>query len=291
MRNARRGAVAWGWLFGCATVALALATVLMPLLGTLLARYDLISKLTGFEAIVNAGYVVAGGVVCGAVAVVLMWRKWRLWQATQRWHQAAALGMAVLVCAGYVGFLVSRLQTLQSVPVIHDISTDLQDPPAFVLLANERAAMPEAERPNWRALHQQAYGDVQAISLQKPVATLVRDIARLAQERGWQVISRDSTSGVVEATASVSWIRFQDDVVIRVRAVPGTPISRVDMRSRSRVGASDLGTNAKRVREFLQALAQAAAAPRLELFAVGPATSWLDAQRQESSVTPGKAHA
>jgi uncharacterized protein (DUF1499 family) len=126
------------------------------------------------------------------------------------------VALAVLVCLADAGFLLSRWQTPQSVPVMHDISTDLQDPPAVV----------------------------------------VKEATRLVREHGWQLVTSDGARGVVEATASVSWIRFQDDVVLRVRPGATAQASRVDMRSRSRIGASDLGTNARRIREFLQALQQ-----------------------------------
>jgi uncharacterized protein (DUF1499 family) len=273
MFEALRGPSGWGRLWGGATIALAVLVALMTLWGTLLARHDFISKLAGFEAIVNAGYLAAAGVVLGAVALSLRWRLRRTPQAPQtpQTPRLGMVGLAWLVCAADVGFLVSRLQILQSVPAIHDISTDLQDPPAFVLLADKRAEMSELERPNWRIQHRHAYGDVTTITLQKPVATLLREATLLARERGWRVVTRDQTPGMLEATASVSWIQFQDDVVIRVRAIAGTPNSRVDMRSRSRIGASDLGTNAERIREFLQALEQAAAAPRLESFAASQA--------------------
>ena len=59
----------------------------------------------------------------------------------------------------------------------------------------------------------------------------------------------------IEATDTTFWFRFKDDVALRVSAVPdGT--SRVDMRSVSRLGRSDLGTNARRIREFLADLAR-----------------------------------
>jgi len=53
-------------------------------------------------------------------------------------------------------------------------------------------------------------------------------------------------------------VRFKDDVVVRV--APATNGSRIDVRSVSRVGRSDLGANARRIRMFLTALSARARA-------------------------------
>jgi uncharacterized protein (DUF1499 family) len=78
----------------------------------------------------------------------------------------------------------------------------------------------------------------------------VRRAAALARERGWDLALVDEAAGIVEATATSRFFRFKDDVVLRVRPAPGGG-SLVDMRSISRVGVSDVGVNAKRVRAFL----------------------------------------
>jgi uncharacterized protein (DUF1499 family) len=56
--------------------------------------------------------------------------------------------------------------------------------------------------------------------------------------------------GTLEATDTTFFFRFKDDVVVRARPAPGGG-TLVDMRSISRVGGSDVGVNAKRVRAFL----------------------------------------
>ncbi len=50
-----------------------------------------------------------------------------------------------------------------------------------------------------------------------------------------------------KSTAETFWFGFKDDVVIRVRPVADGGSSRIDVRSISRVGLSDLGANAKRI--------------------------------------------
>jgi uncharacterized protein (DUF1499 family) len=73
-----------------------------------------------------------------------------------------------------------------------------------------------------------------------------------ARSLGWRIVATDGIEGRIEATATTAWFGFQDDVVIRVQ--PAGQGSRVDIRSASRVGRSDVGANAKRIREFLSKL-------------------------------------
>ena len=76
-----------------------------------------------------------------------------------------------------------------------------------------------------------------------------------ARAMGWTLVAADSAAGRIEATATTSWFGFKDDIVIRVEPDPAG--SRVDVRSVSRVGESDVGTNARRIRAYLARLANA----------------------------------
>jgi uncharacterized protein (DUF1499 family) len=73
--------------------------------------------------------------------------------------------------------------------------------------------------------------------------------------RGWEVVAADAAGRRVEATDQTYFFGFKDDVAIRVSAIPDGS-SRVDVRSVSRVGRSDIGTNAKRIRAFLADLSK-----------------------------------
>ena len=77
-----------------------------------------------------------------------------------------------------------------------------------------------------------------------------------AEAMGWEVVGRDAAAGTIEAVDTTKWFGFKDDIAIRVSAADaGSPnLSRVDVRSKSRVGRSDLGTNAQRIRSYLQQL-------------------------------------
>lgn len=215
--------------------------------GVVLARYDVIGKLSGLMAMVLGGAIAALALVIGLLALGM----------ALRFGAAAKRNaiLAILVSAAFVGFLGSRAAVARSVPSLHDISTDLADPPTFTVLplrADNLAGVGSVE--NWRTVHARSYPDITSITIGRPVPAVTTDAARLAREAGWTIARADAVAGKVEATAAVSFIRFMDDVVIRVRPTPDGSGSIVDMRSVSRVGVSDLGVNAARIRAFLDAL-------------------------------------
>lgn len=171
--------------------------------------------------------------------------------------------IGMLAAIGYVGWIGTFVLAGLSVPAIHDISTDLADPPAFrelALRADNLDAVPgegEAEmqglnpQQRWVVVHQKAYGDIRSVRINEPVPTVIAKAERLAKARGWDVAISLPEEGRLEATETSAFFRFKDDVVLRVKPTDTGEGSIVDMRSVSRVGASDLGVNAKRVRSFL----------------------------------------
>jgi uncharacterized protein (DUF1499 family) len=187
-------------------------------------------------------------------------RKGRPLARPLRWT-GMALGGALAL------WLLSFAYTARSVPAIHDISTDLADPPQFTSLAlrtDYLDQIPGADDPEmrgmnplqrWAAIHAEAYGDIRSVRIAMPVADAVAKAERLAKVRGWDIAVADPIEGRLEATDTSRFFRFKDDVVIRVRPTQDNSGSIVDMRSISRVGVSDLGVNAKRVRSFLADMA------------------------------------
>ncbi len=216
--------------------------------GLVLARYDVLPKLAGFGGLVLGGLVALVALVLGLIA---LWRGRGQGQAGR-----GALIAAVIVALGLGGFVASRPLTAQGIPAIHDVTTDLANPPEFKaiqLRADNLAGVETID--NWRKLHAAAYGDIAPLHSDKPVATMLVDARRQAEAQGWQIVAFDPQEGRMEATASVSFIRFQDDVVLVARPGPQGQGSVVNMRSVSRIGISDFGVNAKRVRNFLKVLA------------------------------------
>ena len=153
----------------------------------------------------------------------------------------------------------SYLRIAKSVPAIHDITTDTENPPGFSVLLPVRRDAPNGADyggPEVAAKQRAAYPDVKSAHLPvSPREAFDRALAA-AQKMGWTIAAADPASGSIEATATTFWFGFKDDVVVRV-APEGTG-SRVDVRSVSRVGVSDLGTNARRIRNYLRTLSGAA---------------------------------
>lgn len=201
-----------------------------------------------------------GGLALLAAVALLVGRHWKrlLWP------------LAAIVMAGaFVGYASYSFGKAATVPPIHDITTDLSNPPEFAALslrADNREVVPDGGRADlaaldnaarWRLWHEEAYADIQPILVSVSVPDAVAAARQLVEDRGWELAVADPASGRVEATDTVSIYRFKDDVVLRITPNPDGEGSVVNMRSVSRVGVSDLGVNGDRVRAFLADLAAA----------------------------------
>jgi hypothetical protein len=175
--------------------------------------------------------------------------------------------LALVVAIVFATYLLQLVAAGRSVPAIHDVTTNLEDIPAFATLPvrpDNLEGIPDEGRPElarldpesrWKALHRQAYGDLRTLKVPKDVRATTRLAAELARRRGWEIARVDPGRGEVEATATSTFFRFKDDLVVRVRPDPQRPGgSLVDIRSISRVGGSDVGMNAKRIRAFVKDL-------------------------------------
>ena len=98
-----------------------------------------------------------------------------------------------------------------------------------------------------------AYPDIQPITLAEPPQKAFERALAAAQAMGWEIVARDPAAGRIEAVDTTFWFGFRDDVMVRIAAAPGGG-SRVDVRSKSRVGRGDAGTNARRIRGFRERL-------------------------------------
>lgn len=212
------------------------------------ARFGLWDYRMAFQILRWAAY--AGLAVAGVALVAAFVPRARA-GIGRRLGMAAAIGVAAAALPLY------WLQVARSVPPINDITTDTANPPAFVAILPLRAQAPvsatyagEATARAQRA----GYPDLQPIATaDAPPAAFARALAA-AHAMGWTVVAADEAAGRIEATATTPWFGFTDDVVIRV--APAERGSRIDVRSVSRVGRSDLGANARRIRGFAAALAR-----------------------------------
>jgi uncharacterized protein (DUF1499 family) len=202
---------------------------------------------TAFGFMRWAAYIGAAGAIASAAAAYLAYRR----------HQRLALGVALAgIVVGLVAVAIpfSWQRRAERVPPIHDISTDLENPPGFDAIVPLRAEAPNSlDRPPMLATQQrEGYPDVAPITLPLPVERVFNRALDVATRLGWDVVASDPARGIIEATDTTRWFGFVDDVVVRV--TPWGSGTRVDVRSVSRVGRSDVGTNAQRIREFLEAV-------------------------------------
>jgi len=187
-------------------------------------------------------FAAAAGILIWAVVAAIR-------RSIEAWRTVLAALVLVAIGAGFP--LAFRGQAM-SVPPIHDISTDTDDPPAFVAVLPLRAGAmnpPEYAGPETAAKQKEAYPDIQPImSDESPQAMFDKALAA-AKDMGWEIDAAAPEEGRIEATDTTMWFGFKDDVVIRVRAEGAG--SRLDIRSKSRVGISDVGKNAERIRAFM----------------------------------------
>lgn len=220
--------------------------LLLMLLAPLLVRLGIVPPIAAFGAAIGGWIVGAGaGLAAGLIGALKPDTRPLAW---------AALTVGVLLAAGLV-FVGSRMGRVP----IHDITTDLDNPPAFTAAA----ARPDGggrdlTYPHGRTdtpdLQREHYPGIEALVIcDSNAAAVWAAVLESADSMGWEVTWSNAEIGVLEAEASTGIFQFIDDVVVRVTPAPDD-CARVDIRSVSRVGRSDLGVNAARVRAYLSEL-------------------------------------
>lgn len=212
--------------------------------------------------------------------------RWGLWHfrtgfTVLRWAVYAGLATAVIALpVAWItrpgrkqprGFLLALLAVLVSAPVflvplgwraragdvppIHDITTDTNDPPVFQAIVPLRADASnpvEYQGAEVAAQQQAAYPDIRPAVVDIPAGRAYERALAAARAMGWEIVDADAEEGRIEATDRTFWFGFTDDIVIRL--TPSGDRTIVDVRSKSRVGRSDVGTNARRIRSYLERL-------------------------------------
>jgi uncharacterized protein (DUF1499 family) len=229
-------------ILGLLLGAVAVATVALP---GLLYHHGQIGLRSAFGEIRLGAMVGIAAIVVSLVGIVLALR-------ARQPHALlyAALGLLLGVLAFVPPWLLAR--RAGSLPAIHDISTDTVNPPAFVAVLPLRANAPNSPiygGAEVAAKQHAAYPDIQPLRSNQAPAALFDAAHKVALAMDWQIVDEQADAGRLEATARTAWFGFKDDVVIRVR--PQGNGSRLDIRSESRLGGSDIGANAARIRDFL----------------------------------------
>lgn len=175
---------------------------------------------------------------------------------------ATVVGIVIGLCVA--AYVLSWVEKARSVPPIHDITTDLTNPPQFVAVIPLRQRSHAVNSPEYvrhirgsggkildvPQLQRQYYPYVKPLQLALTPDQALARARKVAKEMGWRIDAYVPAQGRLEATAHTFFFDFKDDVVVRV--TPNGSGSRVDVRSESRVGVSDVGTNAARIRRFLK---------------------------------------
>jgi hypothetical protein len=196
----------------------------------------------------------AGLIVCATGLVVSLAAIVRT-PAGVGWSDVIAPWAAVVVSIAVCILPILGIVHARHVPRIHDISTDTETPPAFVALAPNRLAAPnglEYGGAEVAAEQKMGYPDlVTLFSKTSPDAMFAR-VRKAAQDFGWQIADASESQWRIEAVDTTLLYGFKDDIVVRIRSDANG--CRLDVRSASRVGHSDLGVNAARIRKLLARL-------------------------------------
>jgi uncharacterized protein (DUF1499 family) len=215
----------------------------------LLVKLDALESFRGFQLFLLGGAVGLLALLFGLISL------YTTRPATGRAGRGLALG-AALVGALVVGVLGWAATRSGAVPPINDITTDFTDPPQFAALARET---PNAGRdmsyPGEEFARQQraGYPDLAPIDVARPPDEAMAAVKVAMDQFGWKIVAVDPAAGTIEATDTSKTFHFVDDIVVRVRPKPDGG-SRIDMRSKSRVGRGDVGANAARIRRLRDSL-------------------------------------
>lgn len=227
---------------------LAVITALVGALAGFGSRWGLWHFGTGFSMLRWAVY---ASIAVGLLSLIALWR-------TRPGAGRRGMGLAIFALVVSAALFVVPWQyraNAEGAPPIHDITTDTENPPEFSAIVPLRADAPnetEYGGPEIAEQQREAYPDIGPVTLDEPADQAFQRALEAADDMGWELVESDPEAGRIEATATTFWFGFKDDVVIRL--TPANGGTTVDVRSVSRIGRGDMGTNARRVREYLEEL-------------------------------------
>lgn len=258
-----RSASLWLLMVGVLTLLAGLATGAVALAATVGVWIDAWNWQRGFELLGSAHGWAPRVAISAAVVAALLLVAGRVFTGRLVMAPAALalLGAGAAALAWYIPES-HRPPAEANVPPIHDIATDVQSPPQFVdvlpLRVDAANTVDYGNYPNMTPqrlgeLTREAYPDLVTRRLDVPPGQAFDRALEAVERLGWDLVAAVPDDGRIEATDTTFWFRFKDDVVIRIQP-SGDGGSLVDARSTSRVGLGDVGTNARRLREFFSHL-------------------------------------
>ena len=205
---------------------------------------------TGFKLLTWGAFISMFGIVISIISVII----------TRPGSKKGGFGFSIsglilsLVVVGTALFFYHRAV---SAPPIHDISTDTTNPPQFKAVLPLRKNAPNGSAyggPNVAIMQHKYYPDIRPVILNVSPGKAYHRCLEAAREMSWwKIQAADSLEGRIEATSTIPWFGFKDDIVVRIDTARSGG-SRIDVRSMSRLGVSDIGENARRVRSYIAKL-------------------------------------
>ena len=223
----------------------AVIAIVMLLLGPLGTKFGIWPFTIGLLMMAGAAILAAVGFIGGF---------WGYMVARSKGYAAdkPLCGIGALLSAVVLGVFGSQYLAATSVPSIHNISTDINDPPIFSAvpaLRGEGTNPLDYDATKLGPLQSEAYPDLKPMETTLGRSEALERAVSVLEDMGLEIVAADPQGRMVEATYTSFWFGFKDDLVVRIR--PNGSGSLLDVRSVSRVGQSDLGANAKRISEFL----------------------------------------
>ena len=235
-------------------MAAMMAGALLLLMLVLMAAAPLGFRLGLWSATTALTKLVAGGLAAGLLAALAAIVALAMGGARLGSGERVLLALIIVIGASAV-VLPLRAKRIAAAAPIRDITSDPDDPPDFVAVraARERDGAGIAyEGARLAAIQRLRYGDIGPWYLAMPLELAFAKALAAANDMGWTIVAADAAEARIEASDRTRFFGFVDDVVIRLRPEAGG--SRIDIRSASRVGISDLGKNARRIRAYFAAL-------------------------------------
>ncbi len=226
-----------------------LGLVVLMVVVLVAAKFNVLSPIMGFRVTMLA---VIALLIVMIVSMIRM--LWLFLKHPEQSNRSAKLALLIGLLPLAI-ILVSLKNNSVSGPLIHDVSTDLLDPPSYFKAYNLRAKSENSldhEGESVAQLQRKAYPDIQTLQSPMNVSQAVAASIKSIEQLGWEVLWVDEAQGYIEAVDETFIFSFKDDVVVRIRATQDG--SMIDVRSVSRVGKGDMGANAKRIKNFLDLL-------------------------------------
>lgn len=226
---------------------LALLVLVLALAGPLGYRLGITGVRASVLILPGVSALLAAVVCLGSLLALAL--HWAHWAPRELMIPGGSLLLALLIL-GNMGW---QYQRATSVPAIHDITTAPEDPPQFVAVLPLRGGQSNAleyDAAKLAEVTRTAYPQVRHIMADLSADEAAELSRTLVAKLGWELVA--ASDGLIEATHTSAFYGFKDDVAIRIRSGQGAGV-RIDLRSVSRVGQSDLGANAARIEAFISA--------------------------------------